>query len=184
MNNEFFAKACQEWKERLIRGDFTPETMAKSRADIEKDKSKIDAWKVRNFEPVWGIRKDFLEKVDEEDQKVAISSPKKPKKESTIKEEASLGDLTKIKSKRKNSPERNRKGILSVINDEDEDQPLLKKVKAETVLEAFKDKVAKGEEDVKKAENDVVDGKVEELQPELILGDTLATKGIVFIFLL
>ena len=46
MNNEFFAKACQEWRERLLRGDFTPEMQQKAKWDSDKDKQRLDPWKV------------------------------------------------------------------------------------------------------------------------------------------
>lgn len=76
LNNEFFAKACQEWKERLMRGDFTPETLAKAKADIERDKAKTDPWKMTHFEPVWGIKRDFvLKEEDDEVQEVKASKP-------------------------------------------------------------------------------------------------------------
>ena len=47
LNNEFLTKACHEWKERLVGGDFTPESLQRAKADIEKDKSNVDPWKVR-----------------------------------------------------------------------------------------------------------------------------------------
>jgi additional sex combs-like protein len=50
LTNEFMAKACQEWRERLLRGDFTPETIQKAKIDMEKDKQRIDSWKVRSHE--------------------------------------------------------------------------------------------------------------------------------------
>jgi hypothetical protein len=46
LNNEFFAKASQEWRERLLRGDFTPEMQQKAKCDLEKDKQRLDPWKV------------------------------------------------------------------------------------------------------------------------------------------
>lgn len=46
LNNEFFAKACQEWKERLLRGDFTLESIQKTKSDVEKDRVNVDHWKV------------------------------------------------------------------------------------------------------------------------------------------
>ena len=58
-NNEFFARACEEWQERLFSGDFTPENLTKAKADIESDKLETDPWKIQNFEPVWGIKKGF-----------------------------------------------------------------------------------------------------------------------------
>lgn len=46
MNNEFFARACLEWRERLSEGEFTPEHQQKLKAEAEREKSKLDPWKV------------------------------------------------------------------------------------------------------------------------------------------
>ena len=36
-NNEFFAKACHEWRERLTKGDFTPEALQKNSSDLAQE---------------------------------------------------------------------------------------------------------------------------------------------------
>lgn len=54
LNNEFFARACLEWRDRLDEGEFTPENQLKLRAEAEKEKSKLDPWKLKHFEPIWG----------------------------------------------------------------------------------------------------------------------------------
>ncbi|KAI5743107.1 hypothetical protein M8J77_014673 [Diaphorina citri] len=54
LNNEFFARACLEWQERLSEGEFTPENQQKLRQDAEKEKSRLDPWKLKHFEPIWG----------------------------------------------------------------------------------------------------------------------------------
>ncbi|XP_063710099.1 polycomb protein Asx isoform X2 [Culicoides brevitarsis] len=54
LNNEFFARACLEWKERLSEGEFTPENQIKLKSEAEKEKSKLDPWKLKHFEPIWG----------------------------------------------------------------------------------------------------------------------------------
>lgn len=54
LNNEFFARACLEWRERLSEGEFTPENQLKLKAEVEKEKSKLDPWKLKHFEPFWG----------------------------------------------------------------------------------------------------------------------------------
>ncbi len=59
LNNEFFAKASQEWKERLLRGDFTPEVRQKNKMDADRDRQSLDPWKARHFEPVWGVKNDY-----------------------------------------------------------------------------------------------------------------------------
>ena len=70
-NNEFFAKACHEWRERLLRGDFTPEALQKNRSELESDRRKLDPWKAKHFEPIWGVKKVYdlnntLPKIEDE----------------------------------------------------------------------------------------------------------------------
>ncbi|XP_021706586.1 polycomb protein Asx [Aedes aegypti] len=54
LNNEFFARACLEWRDRLSEGEFTPENQMKLKTEAEKEKSKLDPWKLKHFEPMWG----------------------------------------------------------------------------------------------------------------------------------
>lgn len=60
LNNEFFNRACIEWRERLAQGEFTNEHQTKLKAEAERDKSKNDPWKQKNFESVWGERSKGL----------------------------------------------------------------------------------------------------------------------------
>ncbi|XP_005098467.1 putative Polycomb group protein ASXL2 [Aplysia californica] len=57
LNNEFFAKACGEWKDRLAEGEFTSDNQQRLKLEEEKEQSKMDAWKAKHFEPVWGHSK-------------------------------------------------------------------------------------------------------------------------------
>lgn len=54
LNNEFFSRACLEWQNCLSGGEFTPENQQKMKSEAEKEKSKIDPWKLKHFEPIWG----------------------------------------------------------------------------------------------------------------------------------
>lgn len=54
LNNEFFARACLEWRERLAEGEFTPENQMKMKTEAEREKNKLDPWKLKHFEPIWG----------------------------------------------------------------------------------------------------------------------------------
>lgn len=56
LNNEFFARACLEWQERLAEGEFTPENQQKLKSEADKERSKLDPWKLKHFEPIWGDR--------------------------------------------------------------------------------------------------------------------------------
>ncbi|XP_064485040.1 putative Polycomb group protein ASXL2 isoform X2 [Ornithodoros turicata] len=53
LSNEFFARACQEWRDRLADGELTHENQLKQRAERERS-ARLDPWKLKNFEPVWG----------------------------------------------------------------------------------------------------------------------------------
>ena len=46
LDNEFFARACTKWRERLASGEFTPESQAKLKAELEKERARLDPWKV------------------------------------------------------------------------------------------------------------------------------------------
>lgn len=56
LNNEFFARACVEWQERLAEGEFTPENQQKLRSEADKERNRLDPWKLKHFEPIWGDR--------------------------------------------------------------------------------------------------------------------------------
>lgn len=56
INNEFFNRACIEWRDRLAYGEFTNEHQTKLRVELERDRAKIDPWKARNFEGIWGLK--------------------------------------------------------------------------------------------------------------------------------
>ncbi|CAH2265264.1 jg19791 [Pararge aegeria aegeria] len=78
LNNEFFARACLEWQESLSGGEFTPENQQKMKTEAEKEKSKIDPWKLKHFEPFWG------EKQQREKSSMNINS-ERPSLKTTIK---------------------------------------------------------------------------------------------------
>lgn len=56
LNNEFFARACLEWQERLAEGEFTPENQQKLKTEADRERSRVDPWKLKHFEPIWGDR--------------------------------------------------------------------------------------------------------------------------------
>ncbi|XP_055372771.1 polycomb protein Asx isoform X2 [Condylostylus longicornis] len=57
LNNEFFARACLEWRERLTEGEFTPENQVKLKSEAEREKLRLDPWKLKHFEPIWGDKR-------------------------------------------------------------------------------------------------------------------------------
>jgi hypothetical protein len=54
LNNEFFNRAQQLWVTRLKDNKLTPEYALKRKLDQEKERLKLDPWKLKHFEPVWG----------------------------------------------------------------------------------------------------------------------------------
>lgn len=53
LSNEFFTKACMEWRDRLQDGEFTYESQKRKHEDV-KDSNKLDPWKAKHFESSWG----------------------------------------------------------------------------------------------------------------------------------
>lgn len=80
LNNEFFARACQEWRERLAEGEFTPENQQKIKSEAEREKSKLDPWKLKHFEPIWGEKNQNCI-----DNKLLLDNPPRPTLKTTIK---------------------------------------------------------------------------------------------------
>ncbi|XP_049857202.1 uncharacterized protein LOC126337002 isoform X1 [Schistocerca gregaria] len=81
LNNEFFARACLEWRERLAEGEFTPENQQRLKAEAEKEMSRLDPWKLKHFEPIWGEKQD----VRSENIPLMLPSPVRPPLKTTIK---------------------------------------------------------------------------------------------------
>jgi hypothetical protein len=54
LSNEFFTKAVSEWMESLKEGKLTQEVINKKKQDMERERSRLDPWKVKHFEPIWG----------------------------------------------------------------------------------------------------------------------------------
>ncbi|XP_059483071.1 putative Polycomb group protein ASXL3 isoform X2 [Neocloeon triangulifer] len=56
LSNEFFAKACLEWRRRLAEGKFSSESQQKLKFESEKRRKGLDPWKSKHFEAIWGER--------------------------------------------------------------------------------------------------------------------------------
>merc|ERR1711874_247776 len=73
-NNEFFGRACESWRVRLTEGEFTHDNQVKLKAEAEKERTKLDPWKVAHFEPLWGVKHVPYE-VDDGASSMSSSSP-------------------------------------------------------------------------------------------------------------
>lgn len=93
LNNEFFARACVEWQNRLAEGEFTPENQLKLKSEAEKEKSKLDPWKLKHFEPIWGdkggdkagLLKAEAQEASNESMTSSSQTPERPSLKTTIK---------------------------------------------------------------------------------------------------
>lgn len=99
LNNEFFARACLEWQDRLAEGEFTPENQQKLKLEADKERSKLDPWKLKHFEPIWGDRS--LDNADPVSSTFSVNSTvtnncnTRPPIKTTIKLRPSTTSLTK-----------------------------------------------------------------------------------------
>ncbi|KAL5022009.1 hypothetical protein ScPMuIL_001164 [Solemya velum] len=87
LSNEFFSKACQEWRDRLADGEFTAESQLRLKQEEEKEQSKLDPWKSKHFEPVWGRKSVDIPKAPSSSPGSPVSQPYKIKpslKKSTL----------------------------------------------------------------------------------------------------
>ncbi|XP_038222936.1 polycomb protein Asx isoform X2 [Zerene cesonia] len=109
LNNEFFARACLEWQEGLSGGEFTPENQQKMKTEAEKEKSKIDPWKLKHFEPFWG------EKSRKEKSSSNVNS-ERPSLKTTIKlrPTASITSSSTVPKVKKSKSSSNSKRMRSV----------------------------------------------------------------------
>ncbi|XP_042870391.1 polycomb protein Asx-like isoform X2 [Penaeus japonicus] len=59
LNNEFFGRACESWRCRLGEGEFTHDNQVKLKVEAERERTKLDPWKVAHFEPLWGVKQGW-----------------------------------------------------------------------------------------------------------------------------
>ncbi|KAG5877331.1 hypothetical protein JTB14_003617 [Gonioctena quinquepunctata] len=97
LNNEFFARACLEWQDRLAEGEFTPENQQKLKLEADKERNKVDPWKIKHFEPIWGDRSLVTDPSSSAIANTSITSNSstRPPLKTTIKLRPSTTNLTK-----------------------------------------------------------------------------------------
>jgi len=54
LNNEYFVRFCSLYQEKLSDNRLSDVAVEQARTDTSKELSKLDPWKLRNFEPIWG----------------------------------------------------------------------------------------------------------------------------------
>ncbi|XP_015793626.2 polycomb protein Asx [Tetranychus urticae] len=74
LRNEFFNRAVKSWSDRLKDGKLTPEFLVRWRNEILKESSKLDPWKAKHFERVWGEALESQKEIDNELDRIPKSS--------------------------------------------------------------------------------------------------------------
>lgn len=54
LNNGFFNRACQEFKDKLMDGEFNSDIIQRAKNEVELH-NKLDPWKKKFFEPAYGV---------------------------------------------------------------------------------------------------------------------------------
>lgn len=74
LDNEFFTKACMEWRTRLEEGEFMPENQIRRKHEEEKEQTRVDHWKIKHFESSWGEKVGLVEDDEQHLEKVSLET--------------------------------------------------------------------------------------------------------------
>lgn len=69
LSNEYFVKFCSEYQEKLSDNKLSDEAVEQAKIDTSKELAKLDPWKLKNFEPMWG-KKLMSQKLDDDDENI------------------------------------------------------------------------------------------------------------------
>ncbi|XP_031750213.1 polycomb group protein ASXL1 isoform X2 [Xenopus tropicalis] len=102
LNNEFFAHACQRWRERLADGELTPEMQLRIRQEMGREK-KVEGWKEKFFEEFYGQKSGLAEEhfSDEEEKNGRTESRRVPRGAQIKATEARPGDMSVPRQERR-----------------------------------------------------------------------------------
>lgn len=71
LSNEYFAKFCTQYQEKLSDNKLTGEAVEQAKSDTSKELAKLDPWKLKHFEPIWG-QKLISQTIDDEEEEQMI----------------------------------------------------------------------------------------------------------------
>lgn len=67
LSNEYFARFCTQYLEKLSDNKLSDEAIDQAKTDTSRELAKLDPWKLKNFEPIWG-QKLISQTIDDEDE--------------------------------------------------------------------------------------------------------------------
>lgn len=71
LSNEYFARFCAQYQEKLSNNKLSNEAVEQAKNDTSKELAKLDPWKLKNFEPIWG-QKLISQTTDSEDEDIML----------------------------------------------------------------------------------------------------------------
>lgn len=71
LSNEYFARFCTQYQEKLSDSKLTDEAIEQARTDTSKELAKLDPWKLKHFEPIWG-QKLISQTIDDQEEEQMI----------------------------------------------------------------------------------------------------------------
>lgn len=71
LSNEYFARFCAQYQEKLSNNKLSNEAMEQAKNDTSRELAKLDPWKLKNFEPIWG-QKLISQTTDSEDEDIML----------------------------------------------------------------------------------------------------------------
>lgn len=74
LNNEYFARFCAQYIEKLSDNKLSEKSLEQAKADTSRELAKLDPWKLKNFEPIWG-QKLASQSFDNHDDVITSNSP-------------------------------------------------------------------------------------------------------------
>lgn len=54
LTNEYFARFCTQYLEKLSDNKLSDKAVEQAKTDTSRELAKLDPWKLRNYEPIWG----------------------------------------------------------------------------------------------------------------------------------
>lgn len=72
LNNEYFAKFCEKYIEKLSDNKLSEDAIEQARQDKNKELGKLDPWKLLNYEPIWGQKLISQTILSDEDERKRV----------------------------------------------------------------------------------------------------------------
>lgn len=66
LSNEYFARFCAKFVDKLSESKLTEKALEQAKSDTSKELAKLDPWKLKNYEPIWG-KKLKSQRLDRDD---------------------------------------------------------------------------------------------------------------------